>query len=229
LERPHAIEQDQEPITKTKATVHNKKKCYCVADIKNRHLFSNRGEAVEPLFRPAESTAIGMATVNLQASELEPLARLLPEEGVLPRVKAICSSKDQAKSAGVFRLYRRETKNSRGKKQHEEPIKLTRYEAYSGFPEHAGGKFEQFTTGSRGFRTRSAAKNSADLPPLSTKSSSRAATAQETPTKTRRADRTRQENTPNSAWKEGSPAAEEEEAPPPPLSASTPSISAEGT
>jgi hypothetical protein len=116
-----------------------------------------------------------MATVNLQASELEPLARLLPEEGVLPRVKAICSSKDQAKSAGVFRLYRRETKNSRGKKQHAKPIKLTRYKVSSGFPEHAGGKFEQFTTGSRGF----AAKNSADLPPLGAKSSSRAATAQQ--------------------------------------------------
>jgi hypothetical protein len=45
-----------------------------------------------------------MATVNLQATELEPLARLLPEEGVLPRVKTICTSKDQTNSGAFIQI-----------------------------------------------------------------------------------------------------------------------------
>lgn len=61
----------------------------------NPHLFSNRGETIQPLFWPNESTAIAIAAGVLQAAELEPLQWLLPEEGVLPGVKILCSKKRQ--------------------------------------------------------------------------------------------------------------------------------------
>lgn len=59
------------------------------------HLFSNRRETVQPLFWPTESTTIAIAVGVLQTAELEPLQRLLPEEGVLPGVKILCSKKRQ--------------------------------------------------------------------------------------------------------------------------------------
>jgi hypothetical protein len=57
----------------------------------NPHLFSNRGEPVQPLFGATESTTIAITTAVLQAPEVEPLQWILPEEGVLPSIKVFCS------------------------------------------------------------------------------------------------------------------------------------------
>jgi hypothetical protein len=67
------------------------------------HLFSNRGEPVQPFFcSSTESTAIGITTAAaaiLQATELEPLQWLLPEEGVLRGIEIICIEKKASDGA----------------------------------------------------------------------------------------------------------------------------------
>ena len=61
----------------------------------NLHLISNRVQPVQPLIWPTESTTIAITAGFLQAPELEPVQWLLPEEGVLPSVKILCSKKRQ--------------------------------------------------------------------------------------------------------------------------------------
>jgi hypothetical protein len=76
------------------------------------HLFSNRGEPVQPFFcSSTESTAIGITTAAaaiLQATELEPLQWLLPEEGVLRGIEIIWSGRGggggERRAAAAIRL-----------------------------------------------------------------------------------------------------------------------------